>query len=73
MWGDIGTVVLGNSLNGFDATVMAYGQTGAGKTYSVLGHPPELGVVPRAVHALFDIVMPNLELEHSIESDRARD
>ena len=55
VWADLGTTILGNALNGFDATVLAYGQTGAGKTFSVLGHPPELGVVPRAVHALFHI------------------
>ena len=36
-------------LSGFDATLMAYGQTGSGKTYSVIGDPPEEGIVPRAV------------------------
>ena len=55
VWRDLGPMVLGNAFNGIDATVMAYGQTGSGKTYSVFGQPPELGLVPRLLHALFDL------------------
>ena len=47
---------------GVNACVFAYGQTGAGKTHTILGpgggtvdsaRPAEWGIVPRAVHALF--------------------
>jgi hypothetical protein len=55
VWRDFGPMVLGNAFNGIDATVMAYGQAGSGKSYSVLGQPPELGLVPRLLHALFDL------------------
>ncbi|KAK9529261.1 hypothetical protein VZT92_013368 [Zoarces viviparus] len=45
---------------GYNATVFAYGQTGSGKTYTMgtgfdlsLG-PHEQGIIPRAVHQLFE-------------------
>ncbi|CAM9638234.1 unnamed protein product, partial [Choristocarpus tenellus] len=50
-------------LQGFNACVLAYGQTGAGKTHTLLGprggtnlpkDKNEWGVVPRAVRLLFD-------------------
>ncbi|XP_055017002.1 kinesin-like protein KIF21B isoform X1 [Boleophthalmus pectinirostris] len=45
--------------DGYNATVFAYGQTGSGKTYTmgtgfdVSLSPPEKGIIPRAVHQLF--------------------
>ena len=53
IWRDLAPVVLGNAFNGVDATVIAYGQAGSGKTYTISGGPRELGLVPRALHALF--------------------
>uniref|UniRef100_A0A3Q2ZUY0 Kinesin family member 21B n=1 Tax=Kryptolebias marmoratus TaxID=37003 RepID=A0A3Q2ZUY0_KRYMA len=47
-------------LEGYNATVFAYGQTGSGKTYTmgtgfdVSLSPPEQGIIPRAVHQLFE-------------------
>ena len=46
-------------LDGYNATVFAYGQTGTGKTYTMQGdeNDPELmGMAPRAVHELFEAV-----------------
>ncbi|KAJ8050111.1 Kinesin-like protein KIF21A [Holothuria leucospilota] len=46
--------------DGYNATVFAYGQTGAGKTYTMgTGfepgiNPEEEGIIPRAVHHLFE-------------------
>lgn len=48
-------------VDGYNATIFAYGQTGAGKSYTMFG-PPDLssfdhkdaGLVPRAVYDLFD-------------------
>ena len=44
-----------NVVDGFNATVLAYGQTGAGKTYTVMGGRDyaSRGLVPRAIHHLF--------------------
>ncbi|CAB4017801.1 kinesin KIF21A, partial [Paramuricea clavata] len=47
-------------LDGYNATVLAYGQTGAGKTYTmgtgfdVNSGKDEEGIIPRAVSHLFD-------------------
>lgn len=37
------------ALSGFNATVFAYGQTSSGKTHTMLGHPDDLGITPRAI------------------------
>jgi kinesin family protein 18/19 len=40
-------------LNGFNATVFAYGNTGAGKTYTMLGTPEEPGIMMLTLNDLF--------------------
>ena len=45
-----------SALDGYKVCIFAYGQTGSGKTYTMVG-PPDTqnrGVIPRAVHQLFD-------------------
>lgn len=41
-------------LNGFNITIMAFGQAGTGKTYTMFGNDHEKGVVPKICQALFD-------------------
>ncbi|KAL1530842.1 hypothetical protein AB1Y20_001737 [Prymnesium parvum] len=41
-------------LSGFDCMLMAYGTTGSGKTHTMIGSEDDLGMVPRAVKALFE-------------------
>jgi len=41
-------------LNGFNATVFAYGNTGAGKTYTMLGTPEKPGIMMLTLDDLFD-------------------
>lgn len=46
-------------LSGFNGTIFAYGQTGAGKTFTMEGsqEPPELrGIIPNAFQQIFDKV-----------------
>lgn len=50
---DIGQAILTNAMNGFNGTLFTYGQTGAGKSYSVMGPPDEPGLIPRIVINLF--------------------
>lgn len=45
-----------NVMRGVNGTIMAYGQTGAGKTYSMTGVPNSFlhrGLIPRSITALF--------------------
>lgn len=44
---------------GYNVTILAYGQTGSGKTHSMgtnYSEAEDTGVIPRAVHDIFDIV-----------------
>jgi kinesin family protein 5 len=44
--------VVASVLAGFDATLLAYGQSGSGKTYTIFGEGENAGVVPRAAAEL---------------------
>lgn len=46
-------VLMSSVTNGFNATVFAYGATGAGKTYTMLGTDEEPGIMARALNDLF--------------------
>ncbi|XP_058476535.1 kinesin-like protein KIF22 [Solea solea] len=48
--------VLPHILNGQNASVFAYGPTGAGKTHTMLGSSEQPGVIPRAVREVFKLV-----------------
>ncbi len=51
--------IVKSALEGYNGTVFAYGQTGAGKTHTMEGYPdpPELrGIIPNAFQHIFDHV-----------------
>ncbi|XP_010892592.2 kinesin-like protein KIF22 isoform X2 [Esox lucius] len=48
--------ILPHILKGQNASVFAYGPTGAGKTHTMLGGPEQPGVIPRAVREVFNLV-----------------
>jgi len=63
-------VVLG-VMEGYNATLLAYGQTSSGKTHTMMGKPSQEGVIPRAVAELFDAVANSREsLEFTFKGDR---
>lgn len=47
--------ILPHLLVGQNASVFAYGPTGAGKTHSMLGNPNQPGIIPRAVRDLLQM------------------
>ncbi|XP_062172990.1 kinesin-like protein KIN-14T isoform X2 [Alnus glutinosa] len=49
--------VIKSALDGYNACIFAYGQTGTGKTFTMEGTPDFPGVVPRAIEALFKQVV----------------
>ncbi|KAG3146038.1 Kinesin-like protein [Phytophthora idaei] len=55
-------------LNGFNATVFAYGCTGAGKTYTMLGTPEEPGIMAKTLDDLFR----NIECVHADPAGRVQ-
>ena len=48
--------VVSLALQGYNGSVIAYGQTGSGKTHSMLGTATDPGIVPRALHDIFEYV-----------------
>ena len=58
-------------LEGYNGTVFAYGQTGCGKSYTMMGvqDPPEnLGVIPRAFDHIFDHVAVNKSMKYLVRA-----
>lgn len=57
-----------DTLKGFNGTVFAYGQTGAGKSYTMFGKPGAPGIVPRISHHLFSqIEKASPDIEYTVE------
>jgi hypothetical protein len=49
---------------GFNCSLFAYGQTGSGKSYSMVGYPPNRGIIPIICEEMFNRV--NLNKDPSI-------
>ena len=54
-------------MNGFNATVFAYGATGSGKTYTMVGNDNEPGVMIRALNDLFTVLNEEKEKKFNVE------
>ena len=57
--------VVESSLQGYNATIFAYGQTGTGKTYTMegfnsAGSVEERGIIPRAIEQIFQHIQSNV-------------
>ena len=60
-------LLLNGIIEGYNATVFAYGATGSGKTYTMLGTQTEKGIMPRAVTDLFKILQNYKKKEFKIQ------
>jgi len=45
-----------SAVDGYNVTIFAYGQTGAGKTHTMYGNVEDPGLAPRSISALFDVI-----------------
>lgn len=50
---DIGAEMLDHAVQGYNVCIFAYGQTGAGKSYTMMGTKEEEGIIPRMCNNLF--------------------
>lgn len=50
---DLGTDVIQAAFEGYNACIFAYGQTGAGKSYSMMGQETAPGLIPRICQGLY--------------------
>jgi hypothetical protein len=53
VFNDLGIEVLNNAWNGYHVCLFAYGQTGAGKSYSIVGYGANKGIIPIACEEIF--------------------
>ncbi|EQC35875.1 hypothetical protein SDRG_06625 [Saprolegnia diclina VS20] len=57
VWDDLGIKVLEHAWTGFNVSLFAYGQTGAGKSFSMVGYGDDKGIIPRASQVIFERIM----------------
>ncbi|KAL8089861.1 hypothetical protein AgCh_039355 [Apium graveolens] len=55
--------IVAAAVRGFNGTVFAYGQTNSGKTHTMRGSVAEPGVIPLAVHHVFNIIQEVMDRE----------
>ena len=55
-----------NVLNGYNATVFAYGATGGGKTYTMVGTQDNQGIMIQALNYLFNAMDSEQESVHEV-------
>ena len=74
---EVGKPVLKDVLQGYNGSILAYGQTGAGKTHSLLNSgmgvdgkpdPKQAGLLPRLVAALFVHIGADLKNVYTVEA-----
>lgn len=63
----LGQDVLDSAWEGYHVCLFAYGQTGAGKSYSMLGYGRNEGIVPVACKEIFNRINQNTENDKSFE------
>ncbi|KAL8275154.1 hypothetical protein Esti_000904 [Eimeria stiedai] len=70
LYNEIGKDVLNSAYDGYNACLFAYGQTGAGKSYSMVGYGANKGIIVRACEEIFTRIGantdPNLKAEVQI-------
>ena len=67
----LGASVLDKAWTGLNNTIFAYGQTGAGKSYSIFGYGNNKGIIPIAAVKLFERINaetdPNVRYEVTVQ------
>ena len=56
VYGDLGEEMLDHAFQGYNVCIFAYGQTGAGKSYTMMGKADDEGIIPRLCKDLFEKV-----------------
>ena len=58
--------IVENVISGYNGTIFAYGQTGCGKTYSMMGNPKSetlKGIIPRTFSQIMNVISSKPQLE----------
>ncbi|KAH9425004.1 hypothetical protein DERP_009229 [Dermatophagoides pteronyssinus] len=66
---DIGIEMLKHSFEGYNVCIFAYGQTGAGKSYTMMGARDDDGIIPNLCRDLFDRIVSHSDDTNSNNED----
>jgi Kinesin motor domain len=60
--------IVSGVLKGYNGTILAYGQTGAGKTFTMEGHAgaEAMGITPRTFSAIFDAIAATTDRQYLV-------
>ncbi|KAK5584427.1 hypothetical protein RB653_006038 [Dictyostelium firmibasis] len=50
---DVAEPIVNDFLDGYHGTIIAYGQTASGKTFTMVGDPSSHGIIPRVIESIF--------------------
>lgn len=53
-------------MNGYNATVFAYGPTGTGKTYTMLGNQDVMGISVLTIRDMFEFIKRDLDNDYQV-------
>jgi len=59
--------VVETALSGVNGTIFAYGVTSSGKTHTMMGGKGELGLIPRSMQHVFDLIEQNPDKEYLLK------
>uniref|UniRef100_A0A7S1JCJ0 Kinesin motor domain-containing protein n=1 Tax=Eutreptiella gymnastica TaxID=73025 RepID=A0A7S1JCJ0_9EUGL len=59
LYHEIGHPMLVHAFEGFNVCIFSYGQTNAGKTYTMMGPAEDVGIIPRFCEELFSTIVEN--------------
>ena len=68
---DMAYPLVEGTLEGYNGTIFAYGQTGCGKSFSMQGipdPPTQLGLIPRAFEHIFDAISTSTETKYLVST-----
>ena len=60
-----------SALTGYNSTIMTYGQTGAGKTFTMTGSLSvykQRGIIPRSLHTLFNYITARPDMQYELSA-----
>ncbi|CAG7819589.1 unnamed protein product [Allacma fusca] len=64
---DIGEEMLQHAFEGYNVCIFAYGQTGAGKSYTMMGKEDDYGIIPLICQDLFHRIHSDNSTKYSVE------
>lgn len=56
VYNTVASDIVSTAMGGINGTIFAYGVTSSGKTHTMMGYCGELGIVPRAIQHVFELI-----------------